>query len=128
MADTGGAEVGAGPGAPDEQPARRRAAIATVVRGKVMPATVLRHAEESQDLQESQRQAYGPDMETPHDRPEQDPWLLPGEAAALLGVSTTTLAAWADAGRIDCLRLPSGHRRYLAESVHALAAKGGDLA
>jgi DNA-binding transcriptional MerR regulator len=47
--------------------------------------------------------------------------MMPGEAAALLGVTTTTLAAWADLGKVAFIRLPSGHRRYIAASVRALA-------
>jgi predicted site-specific integrase-resolvase len=49
--------------------------------------------------------------------------LLPGEAARILGVTTTTLATWADAGRVEFIRLPSGHRRYFADSVARLAAQ-----
>ena len=47
-------------------------------------------------------------------------YLLPGEAARQLGVSTTTLATWAALGRVEAITLPSGHRRYLASSIEAL--------
>jgi predicted site-specific integrase-resolvase len=47
--------------------------------------------------------------------------MTPGDAAALLGVTTTTLATWGDRGRVAFIRLPSGHRRYLAGSVHSCA-------
>jgi DNA-binding transcriptional MerR regulator len=49
--------------------------------------------------------------------------LTPGKAAAILGVTTTTLAAWAEAGIVESIRLPLGHRRYDRESIEALAAR-----
>lgn len=47
-------------------------------------------------------------------------WLTVGEAAAKLGVSDTTVRSYIAAGRLTATRLPSGHRRVLAESVEAM--------
>ena len=46
--------------------------------------------------------------------------LKPAEAANILGVGVKTLAIWAAVGRIECLTLPSGHRRYYAEEIYDL--------
>lgn len=40
----------------------------------------------------------------------------------MLGVTTKTVSRMADSGRIHAITLPSGHRRYLAADVEALAA------
>lgn len=50
-----------------------------------------------------------------------DQLLRPKDAAKRLGVSTRTLADWADAGRLQARRLPSGARRYRASDIDALA-------
>jgi hypothetical protein len=42
-------------------------------------------------------------------------------ASGVLERAASTLAAWADLGKVAFIRLPSGHRRYIAASVHALA-------
>lgn len=55
--------------------------------------------------------------------PEQ--MLSPGEAAAMLGVTTTTLANWAARGHVESVTLPSGHRRYVAASVRQLVVRRG---
>lgn len=34
------------------------------------------------------------------------------DAAAMLGVSATTLRRWADEGQIKAIKFPSGHRRF----------------
>jgi len=39
-------------------------------------------------------------------------WLSLGEASELLGVHSTTLRRWADAGAVPCFRTPGGHRRF----------------
>lgn len=44
----------------------------------------------------------------------------PSEAAARLGVTLATLARWADAGRIACVKTAGGHRRFLRAAVEAL--------
>lgn len=46
--------------------------------------------------------------------------LKPAEAANILGVGVKTLAIWASLGRIECLTLPSGHRRYYADEIRDL--------
>lgn len=55
------------------------------------------------------------------------PRLLSVSAAArLLGVSSSSLRAWAAAGRVPCVRTPGGHRRFaLDELVRWLAERGG---
>ncbi len=47
-------------------------------------------------------------------------WLSLREAASLLGVHPTTLRAWADAGQIQVVRTPGGHRRFAEEDVKRL--------
>lgn len=49
--------------------------------------------------------------------------LKPAEAANILGVGVKTLAIWAAVGRIECLTLPSGHRRYFAEEIYNLRGR-----
>lgn len=46
--------------------------------------------------------------------------LKPREAAEILGVQGKTLAGWVALGRINCVTLPSGHRRYYAEEIYDL--------
>ncbi|MFC7766596.1 helix-turn-helix domain-containing protein [Leucobacter soli] len=46
--------------------------------------------------------------------------IAPREAAALLGISTRTVARWADTGKLHPVTLPSGHRRYRRAEVEAL--------
>lgn len=55
------------------------------------------------------------------------PRLLSVSAAArLLGVSSSSLRAWAAAGRVPCVRTPGGHRRFeLDQLVSWLADRGG---
>ena len=66
-------------------------------------------------------------MATVRERPEPI-WLRVGDVAAVLGVSANTVRRWTDSGRIAAHRSPGGHRRYLAEDVHALMPEddGGD--
>ncbi|NAE18270.1 MerR family DNA-binding transcriptional regulator [Enterococcus hirae] len=45
----------------------------------------------------------------------------PGDAARALGVTTVTLARWADEGRITCVTSTGGHRRYHAGEIRAHA-------
>jgi excisionase family DNA binding protein len=47
-------------------------------------------------------------------------WLTVGEAAQRLGVSDTTVRSYIEAGRLTATRLPSGHRRVLADSVETM--------
>jgi excisionase family DNA binding protein len=46
--------------------------------------------------------------------------LTPAEVAAMFGVQSKTVAIWADAGKLTCIRTAGGHRRYLADEVAAL--------
>jgi excisionase family DNA binding protein len=49
-------------------------------------------------------------------------------AAGLLGVSVSSLRAWAAAGQVPHERTPGGHRRFDREVLRAwLAARGGEL-
>ena len=59
--------------------------------------------------------------------PAEGPRLLTVSAAArLLGVSSSSLRAWAAAGRVPHVRTPGGHRRFeLDELVRWLAERGG---
>ncbi|MGI5233644.1 helix-turn-helix domain-containing protein [Actinoallomurus sp. CA-142502] len=53
--------------------------------------------------------------------PDFDDLLTPREAAALLGVRTTTIARWARDGIIKpAVHTPGGHRRYRRGEVLAL--------
>lgn len=65
-------------------------------------------------------------MTSPNKLRRDDPARLmrPAEAARLLGVHPDTLARWADEGEPEqiakaAVRLPSGHRRYIARAIHA---------
>jgi len=54
------------------------------------------------------------------------PLLSVSAAARLLGVSSSSLRAWAAAGRVPHVRTPGGHRRFeLDELVRWLADRGG---
>lgn len=58
-------------------------------------------------------------------RPSQGPastsgWLTLGEASEMLGVDPDTLRRWADAGKVEVLRTPGGHRRFLRTSIEAM--------
>ena len=44
----------------------------------------------------------------------------PAEAARLFRVNVKTVARWAKAGKLTCVRTPGGHRRYKASEVGAL--------
>lgn len=56
-------------------------------------------------------------------RDEQE-YLRPGQAAAMLGVHMQTLIRWSEAGTLGVMILPSGHRRYLRADVERIAAEG----
>jgi excisionase family DNA binding protein len=43
--------------------------------------------------------------------------MTPGEVAALFRVDPKTVTRWAIAKRIDCVRTPSGHRRFREADV-----------
>jgi excisionase family DNA binding protein len=47
-------------------------------------------------------------------------WLTLGEASRLLGVDPDTLRRWADNGKVDVLKTPGGHRRFLRASIEGM--------
>jgi excisionase family DNA binding protein len=49
--------------------------------------------------------------------------LKPAEAAAAFGVIVRTVGRWNQEGRLPCIRLPGGHRRYRAADVRQLLAE-----
>lgn len=49
--------------------------------------------------------------------------LTPGQAAEILGVSSSTVRRWEEAGTLVPVRLPSGHRRYRRADVDRLHAE-----
>ena len=53
-------------------------------------------------------------------RPAADQLLTPGEVAAILFVDPKTVTRWARAGKLDSVRTPGGHRRYLKTDVLAI--------
>jgi excisionase family DNA binding protein len=67
------------------------------------------------------------DLQRDYAPAQESPRLLSVSAAArLLGVSSSSLRAWAAAGRVPHVRTPGGHRRFeLDELVRWLAERGG---
>ncbi len=57
-------------------------------------------------------------MNTHHDHI--DDLLTPAEVAAILFVDPKTVTRWARAGKLDSIRTPGGHRRYLRTDVLAI--------
>lgn len=49
-----------------------------------------------------------------------DPFLTPGEVAALFRVDPKTVSRWAKAGRLTRTRTPGGHGRYRQSDVARL--------
>lgn len=47
-------------------------------------------------------------------------WLALGDASRILGVDPDTLRRWADTGKVEVLRTPGGHRRFLRSSIEAM--------
>ena len=47
-------------------------------------------------------------------------WLTLGEASRILGVDPDTLRRWADHGKVDVLKTPGGHRRFLRSSIEGM--------
>lgn len=47
-------------------------------------------------------------------------WLTLGEASRMLGVDPDTLRRWADNGKVDVLKTPGGHRRFLRTSIEGM--------
>ena len=48
------------------------------------------------------------------------------EAAAILGVGTTSIKRWADSGQLPCVRTAGGHRRFRRSAVLAFRRMGID--
>lgn len=59
-------------------------------------------------------------IEVVPDRPDEPDLMTPGEVTALFRVSYSSLARWADAGKVAVIRTPGGHRRYLRTEIAAL--------
>lgn len=49
-----------------------------------------------------------------HDR---EPFLTPGEVAAIFRVTPKTVTRWAEAGKLPATRTLGGHRRFAARQV-----------
>jgi excisionase family DNA binding protein len=69
------------------------------------------------------RRYHAPDLVELTERPPlpAERLLTPQEAAAILGVSTKTLARREAEGRIEAVKTPGGHRRYREDDVKGLA-------
>jgi excisionase family DNA binding protein len=52
-------------------------------------------------------------------------WLSLLEAARMLGIHPATLRRWADAGEVDCMLTPGGHRRFAEENIREFEQKHG---
>lgn len=53
--------------------------------------------------------------------PAPDEWISLQEASALLGVATSTLRRWGDAGQVPMKRTIGGHRRFQRQAIGRLA-------
>lgn len=51
---------------------------------------------------------------------EADDYIFPRVASKMLHVDPRTLQRMAERGEIVAIKLPSGHRRYLRESIEAI--------
>jgi excisionase family DNA binding protein len=61
------------------------------------------------------------------DPSQADALLRPAEVAALLYVDPKTVTRWAIAGKINSIRTPGGHRRFLRSEVLALMTAGNQV-
>lgn len=52
---------------------------------------------------------------------ERERFLLPAEAARMLGVATSTLRRWAEEGKLQSGSTIGGHRRYRESDIMRLA-------
>ena len=52
---------------------------------------------------------------------ERERFLLPAEAARMLGVATSTLRRWAEEGKLQSGSTIGGHRRYRESDIKRLA-------
>ena len=55
-------------------------------------------------------------------------WLSLGDASKTLGVNSSSLRRWADAGLVRTFRTPGGHRRFSASDLDRLMGAGVDPA
>lgn len=55
-----------------------------------------------------------------------EPLLTPQEVAVMFRVDPKTVTRWAQAGRLESVRTPGGHRRYLERQVRAMLTVPGD--
>lgn len=53
---------------------------------------------------------------------DRERFLLPAEAARMLGVATSTLRRWAEEGKLQSGTTIGGHRRYRESDIARLAA------
>lgn len=49
-----------------------------------------------------------------------DSYLTPGQVAELFRVDPKTVTRWGAAGKLNSIRTPGGHRRFLASDVQKL--------
>jgi excisionase family DNA binding protein len=50
-------------------------------------------------------------------------WLTLGEASRILGVDPDTMRRWADNGKVEFLKTPGGHRRFLRASIEGMVPR-----
>ena len=65
--------------------------------------------------------AYSPDTIVLSDIDDRERFLLPAEAARMLGVATSTLRRWAEEGKLQSGSTIGGHRRYRESDITRLA-------
>lgn len=63
-----------------------------------------------------------------HPIDDRSEWLSLGEASKTLGVNSSSLRRWADAGLVRTFRTPGGHRRFSASDLDRLMGAGVDPA
>jgi excisionase family DNA binding protein len=57
---------------------------------------------------------------------DDDRLLKIGEVAKMLNLSPQTIRDWVDKGWIDCVRLPSGHRRFRESEIKEIIYNAGE--
>jgi excisionase family DNA binding protein len=63
-----------------------------------------------------------------HPFDDRSEWLSLGDASKTLGVNSSSLRRWADAGLVRTFRTPGGHRRFSASDLDRLMGAGVDPA
>jgi excisionase family DNA binding protein len=61
-------------------------------------------------------------QQSPRRAPSDATFLRSAQVAAILQVSSKTVARWAQQGRLPCQRTLGGHRRYPEPAIRELAA------